>query len=238
MNGEPCMVKYWRCDSTCCDEPWHRAYYYKEYDLIDGSETWLEDKYGDGDVEHCDVDELPTPTQCEQSLVGYLTWVAAHKTDPLDVMTVKDTYVQRQRWRVDYLLSITGVRVHFRHGRKGMIMYSPKLHAVPPEVLDFFDAVPYTAGAAKNAGSWTLDGSWKESARGNSYSQAFYDFRIAVKRNAKLTGVRLLRSKWPHYKFTCEHVVPVRVKRTEKQYKRLLTQEARRKLELLRQEAA
>ena len=129
----------WSCGESDCPVGWHKSNYWLQ---VDG--TFTVDTYGDGDHEDADESEVPAHDEIEDAWSNYYADCAETGTDPLNELPVKDTFIQRQRWQVDFRQSIAGpVLLGYRRNGRGPWI-SPRSDRRPPQ--DLIDYLCLTGG--------------------------------------------------------------------------------------------
>jgi hypothetical protein len=120
----------WSCGERSCPVGWHLANYWINED------GYSVDRYGDGDHEDIEHDDVPAHAEYVQAWGSYYEHIAKTLQDPLFDLQVKTKVATNCLWRLQLQKSIGGVVICLASRNRRRV----SLSTLPQEVLDYMHA--------------------------------------------------------------------------------------------------
>jgi hypothetical protein len=120
----------WSCGERDCPVGWHLANYWTSED------GYTVDRYGDGDHEDIDFDDIPTSDEHEQAWRSYFQHVVDTGEDPLSELPVKAFTTATYSWRLQLHKGINGVVICLASRNQRRLPPA----SLPREVLEYMHA--------------------------------------------------------------------------------------------------
>lgn len=114
----------WTCEERNCPAGWHLANYW--IDTTNGGYTV--DRYGDGDHEDIEAEDIPTAEETTEAWSEYAQYVAKMGEDPLGEYTVSYYIPVIEHWRLEIHKSLSGpiVALASRNNRRVALQELPQ----------------------------------------------------------------------------------------------------------------
>jgi hypothetical protein len=122
----------WSCGERDCPVGWHLANYWTS----DTDNGYTVDRYGDGDHEDIDFDDIPTLDEHDEAWKSYFQHVVDTGEDPLSELPVKTAITATYSWRLQLQKGINGVVICLASRNQRSLPPA----SLPREVLEYMHA--------------------------------------------------------------------------------------------------